>query len=154
MSKNKTPKASEIELLKVKTFQSIIQPNNELVDNYREPQGFNFSIKNQIVTSHDRAGIRIRLNILLDAKFEQNSNLSLKGEFGIEFHFHIRNVEQYLEQIENGTIQYNNLAISTIIGIAYSTARGMILQQTQGSFLGKEGFLLPIVDPLQLLKNT
>lgn len=40
---------------------------------------------------------------------------------------------------------------ASLVGLAYSTARGIILERTSGTILN--GIIIPVIDPMKLLKG-
>ncbi|MCK9304423.1 MAG: hypothetical protein PHP30_06060 [Bacteroidales bacterium] len=96
--------------------------------------------------------VAVRLNVVLEAINKDQELMGVKGEFGIEFNLTIENLELFLEQnTTDHTIKVSGELGATIMGIIYSTARGIILEKTQNSYL--RGVILPVINPANLLKN-
>jgi len=115
------------------------------------PPTDSFSYSQNSAFNFDQKNIRIRLEILLDGIDEQETLIGVQGDFGLDFHFHIENIEEFIEESEGNKKISDNLG-TTLISIAYSTARGIVLERTQGTFLN--GTILPVIDPKELLKNA
>jgi hypothetical protein len=101
-----------------------------------------FNFENKVVS--------VKLNIILEAIDKDEKLMGVKGEFGIEFNLNIDNLELFLEQSSSdNTIKVSGELGATIMGIVYSTARGIILEKTQNSFL--RGTILPVINPASII---
>ncbi|GAH33667.1 unnamed protein product [marine sediment metagenome] len=90
---------------------------------------------------------------------QNDKELGLNGEYGIEFLFEIDNFEEFIEKNDeekhtDGTNDQEDSMVSgvlggTLMGIVYSTARGMILERTQGTYF--KGVILPVINPNDLI---
>lgn len=75
--------------------------------------------------------------------------------FQIDFHFHVEHLANFYELKEEKHPVFNGLLLATLLGIAFSTARGIILEKLSNA--GIPNVILPIVSPQELLtkaKNT
>lgn len=141
---------SKLTLRQIKIFKSHLEANeafrnvpeavHEFVIETATKTAFNFSEKL----------CRFTLFVKFSAVDKEKNPLGLEAEYGIDFHFHIDNLNDYLVHKEGNEVQVDSILGSTLCGISYSTARGIILQKMHGSYF--EGVILPIVDPSQLLK--
>lgn len=141
---------SKLTLRQIKIFKSHLEANeafrnvpeavHEFVIETATKTAFNFSEKL----------CRFTLFVKFAAVDKEKNPLGLEAEYGIDFHFHIDNLNDYLVHKEGNEVQVDSILGSTLCGISYSTARGIILQKMHGSYF--EGVILPIVDPSQLLK--
>jgi hypothetical protein len=154
MKKNKINPA-EIHLLKVSVFKSSIERQENLLDQpFVEPENYSFSFAQKSAFNHEEGMVRIQLFILLQAQGENAANLGIQGEFGIEFNYKIDNLDTLCTKGEDGKLHYDASLGTTLISISYSTARGIILQQTQGSIISLSGVILPVINPTDLLNTT
>jgi hypothetical protein len=72
--------------------------------------------------------------------------------FQIDFHFHIANLSNfYALKTENHPVFSGHL-VATLIGICFSTARGIILEKLNNA--GIKNILLPIVSPQEMLAQN
>ena len=79
--------------------------------------------------------------------------LGVSANFKIDFLYEVENFQNFLQE-ENtapGGFKVNRLLASTIAGISYSTARGLILEKIRTNF--ELSFILPIVDPVKILAD-
>ena len=92
-----------------------------------------------------------RLKLELVFSFENNKKESLLF-FQIDFHFHIAHVANFYElKAENHPVFSGHL-IATLLGICFSTARGIILEKLNNA--GIPNILLPVVSPHEMLTKT
>lgn len=96
----------------------------------------------------DSGQFRYRLFFQFQAQNEEGTNLGLNLDYGIEFHFQVENVHDFLKEDED-SIQMDATLGATLMGMAYSTARGIIFERTRGTFF--DGVIIPVVDPYQAL---
>lgn len=72
--------------------------------------------------------------------------------FQIDFHFHIANLSNFYDlKTENHPVFSGHL-VATLIGICFSTARGIILEKLNNA--GIKNILLPIVSPQEMLSQN
>ncbi len=74
----------------------------------------------------------------------------IKANFTIEFLLEVENIDDFIFQKSAEEFQLDSRLGSAIMGIVYSTARGIILTRTAGTAL--QGTILPVIDPSGLLK--
>ena len=86
-------------------------------------------------------------------KIELFINLLSKEEIGVKFHidFHyvIIDLKDQYKLNEDSSPIFSGQFIATLLGISFSTARGLIFQQLQDTNF--KGMILPIVSPLKML---
>lgn len=72
--------------------------------------------------------------------------------FQIDFHFHIASLSNFYDlKTENHPVFSGHL-VATLIGICFSTARGIILEKLNNA--GIKNILLPIVSPQEMLSQN
>lgn len=154
MKKNKI-NPQDIHLLKISVFKSLIERQEAFLDQpFIEPKNYFFSFAQKSNFNHEEGMVRIQLFILLKAQGENAANLGIQGEFGIEFNYKIDNLDTLCTKSEDGKLHYDASLGATLMSIAYSTARGIILQQTQGSIISLSGVIMPVINPADLLKTS
>lgn len=140
--------ADKIDLLYVKTLKS----NIEVGSDFRRDamSGLSFSFSQDSGVSMDDNNIILNLKISINAVEESEDGFA-KGEFYFQFLFNIENLIDLTSVEENGVVNVSGDLATTIMGIAYSTSRGLVLSATEQSVL--EGVLLPVVNPSNLIKS-
>lgn len=116
-----------------------IDISNILVQ-YAQDTAFNF----------DEKAVRIRLNINLQGVNENDIPLGLTAEYGIEFQFFVENFDDFVTEAENQKTLNGQLG-TILMSIAYSTARGIILERTHTTYF--QGAVLPVIDPKGLMSG-
>ena len=76
--------------------------------------------------------------------------MPVNAEYKTEYIFTVENLSQFSEKKEEVVLLDTSMA-ATLMGIAYSTTRGIILTRTQGTLL--DGVLLPVLNPKDLINN-
>ena len=96
----------------------------------------------------------IRLEIQLAGQDQQGQALGIKTRFLIHFEFEVDNLSDFILHRDEAhtTIGIEATLMLTLFNISYSTARGMVLSRTQGTFF--DGVILPIIDPAALLSSA
>ncbi|NLO19137.1 MAG: hypothetical protein GX121_04560 [Ignavibacteria bacterium] len=72
-------------------------------------------------------------------------------ELALVCDFEIKNLSSFIQMANEKFILPDDL-LTTLVGITYSTARGIIFSKTQGSFLNQ--FILPVIDSKALIQST
>lgn len=86
----------------------------------------------------------VKVNIVVSYEYEGNKLLQIDTDTIFEF----ISFEGFL--IKDGAEDKNMLA--TLLGIAFSTVRGIIINRTVGSFINK--FYLPIINPTAIVNDN
>lgn len=102
---------------------------------------FHFDEPNKVVLA--------KLNFDISTKSSEEVE-EAKGSFELVFAFHVANLEELTEKNEKGELIVNGALSNAIASVSYSTSRGILLTRFQGTALS--GFILPIVNPNELLK--
>lgn len=92
---------------------------------------------------------RIKLEFVFS--FNNNAGESLLF-FQIDFHFHIAHLANFCILKEKNQLAFSGHLIATLIGICFSTARGIILEKLNNA--GIQNILLPIVSPQEMLSQN
>jgi hypothetical protein len=98
---------------------------------------------------HNLKDDRVKLEFVFSFSNEQKQELMF---FQIDFHFKVDHLQNFYElNAENKPIFHGHL-MATLIGIAFSTARGIIFEKLTNA--GVPNVLLPVVSPQEMLKKT
>jgi len=73
------------------------------------------------------------------------------GEYSIEYIFYVENLADYVVEINDKQDHFllQDILIHTLLSIAYSTSRGIVLSRTQGTLMN--GVILPVIDTRVLM---
>lgn len=121
-------------------YLNVPKPIGDIRVKYAQDTAFNLK----------KSAVRIRLDVILEALDKQEQFIGLDALYGIEFHFIVDNLDDFIED-EGDTKKVKGLLGGTLMGIVYSTARGIIFDRTQGTFF--RGVILPVIDPKDLISD-
>ncbi|MEL7222104.1 MAG: hypothetical protein AAGJ93_12350 [Bacteroidota bacterium] len=91
---------------------------------------------------------RVRLSFSIKTKMKDDSTPA-SGEFVLQFFFLVKNMQEWITSSSDSNLTVDGLLASTLAGISYSTARGVLLTRFQGTAF--QNVILPIVSPIQML---
>ena len=95
-------------------------------------------------------GCRVALSVDI-LKEDDDLSKQIKANFTIDFFLDIENLQDFKIDNNAGETQLDARLGATILGIVYSTARGIVYTRTAGTAL--QGVILPVIDPAVLLTN-
>ena len=99
--------------------------------------------------AHNLEDERLKLELVFSFNNQIDETLLF---FKIDFHFHIAHLANFYELKDKNHPVFSGYFIATLIGICFSTARGIILEKLNNA--GIKNVLLPIVSPQEMLTNT
>ena len=140
-----------ITILSVKIFRSTINTTDEYMNNPIKNEGVEILVEQNTAFNIEKKNIRIRLNIDLEARINKSEPIGLSGNFVLEFHIQVENLEQFIIEVDDKKLIDSQLG-GTLNGIVYSTARGIIFERTATSAF--RGVILPVIDPNLLLNKN
>lgn len=152
MAKKKEFNPEDIHLVQVGNFKSVIDIDFDLKKLIKQFHGYHFCFSQKTGLSVKSEAVRIRLNVDITARNKKKEELSANYEFGLEFHFQIDDFESYISYDDDNIPQIDQILGHSMLGICYSTARGIIYAKTEVSVLS--GILLPVIDPAVLMKDS
>jgi hypothetical protein len=139
-----------ITILSIKIFKSNISATDEYMNDPVKPAGAEINVGQNTAFNLEKKNIRIRLIVKLEAKKDEIESLGLTGEYVLEFHIHVEDMEQFIIEKDDKKFIDSKLG-GTLNGIVYSTARGIIYERTAATAF--EGVILPVIDPNLLLEK-
>lgn len=138
-----------IAVTSIRILRSNINTTEEYMENPILHDGVEIKMGQVTAFNIEEKNVRIRLNLELNAKKNQNEQVGLTGEYLLEFVLHVDNLEEFLLENADKTKSIDNSLNSTLIGIIFSTARGIIFERTAATLLN--GVILPVIAPSQLI---
>ncbi|MEN8185963.1 MAG: hypothetical protein ABFR05_02405 [Bacteroidota bacterium] len=103
-------------------------------------------------TMHNLKEEKVKIGLLIDIQGEDKENdHEAKAHFNIDFHFQIKDLINLYKLEESKNPIFSGLFISTLLGISYSTARGLIYERLSNTNL--YGIVLPVVSPSKILES-
>lgn len=152
MTMKKVFNPEDIHLVQVGNFRSVIDIDYNLKTLMKQFHGYHFCFSQKTGLNVKNEGVRIRLNVTITARNKKKEELPAKYEFGMEFHFQIDNFDSYVTLGENEVPKIDHTLGQSMLGICYSTARGIIFAKTEVSVLS--AVLLPVIDPSVLMTDS
>ncbi|MBP8824425.1 MAG: hypothetical protein KBH07_12355 [Flavobacteriales bacterium] len=92
-----------------------------------------------------------RLYVELAALDDKGSPLGLTASYVFEFHFTIQGLGDFAKKLDDGALAIHPVMANTLMGIMFSTVRGMVLERTKGTYF--DGVVLPVIAPGDLSKS-
>ncbi len=121
--------------------------HNNITDTIK---GFSYDYNTETSADEENKYIFVYLKIEIKADFEKKKNKKSAGSFEFGFTFEVDNLNELISQKEGQQYLDDTLHLS-VMGIAFSTARGIIITRGAGTVLNDA--YLPIVNPATLLKT-
>lgn len=115
--------------------------------------GLGFHIESKSKTIFAQNLLQISLLIGVNASYRPSPETAEKqfkeaGKFKLSFTYEVQNLPEMSTKQDESYLIDSTLS-RHLLGISYSTARGMILTKTGGTYLA--GAILPIMDPTNIL---
>lgn len=137
-----------IHLLKVNVIKYELNTSEAFLNAPQSIDGYEFGLDKEIAHDFDKGMARYRLHFYFKGMNVDREDVGLECSIGIEFNFKIDHFESYLQK-EDGQDKIDLNLGASLMAIAYSTARGIILEKTQNTFF--KGILIPVIDPKKFL---
>lgn len=133
---------NDIHLLHVEVTQQKLD-----VKAFKEEKQHQLNVGHKL--AHNLEDERLKLEFVFSFNNNARENLLF---FKIDFHFHIAHLNNFYTLKEQNHPVFSGHFVATLIGICFSTARGIILEKLNNA--GIKNILLPIVSPQEMLSQT
>lgn len=137
-----------IQIVSIKMFQCNVHASNDFLNNPIDIDGIAVEVGQNTAHDFDKKLFRIRLVVKIEGMKDKDNKAGLSGEYGIEFHVLVENLDDFITE-NNGEKLVDRKLGGTLMGLVYSTARGILYEKTSNTFFN--GVLLPVIDPNTLL---
>lgn len=141
----------KIHLTEIVILKNLIDSTDAYLEQPTKPEKVLMQLDTNFWFEFENTLSRFRLNIKLEGQNEQAEPIGLTGEFLLDFHFQIENLLDFITQTDNGP-QVERIVGGTMLGIGFSTARGIVMERTKGTPFA--GFILPVINPMKTLFNS
>jgi len=140
----------KIDILSIRTLAGSIECTSQANARKVHTYDFGFELSSAIEVERRLIGLKLKVDIEgLDVK---QKRLAITGTYTHEIIFFIENLEDFIDIAVNEHEASVDMALgSTLVGIMYSTVRGLIYARTQGTSLGV--VTLPVVAPMKLMET-
>ncbi len=138
-----------IHITSITVLKSNIETTESYIDDPVEFKNIKVQCAQDSAFNFDDNAVRVRIDISLISVDENDEPIGLNAEYTIEFIFIVENFDEFVIDMEDHK-EVEGILGNTIMSIAYSTARGMVLERTQGTYFN--GIILPVIDPKSIIK--
>jgi hypothetical protein len=145
--KNIIPEKISIQF--IKAYKTLVIASEEFLTKPVKPHSIKVNFGQMSAFNFEKKKIRIRIDVILDGLNITGDDIGLHGEFGMEYHLHVKNLQDFVVE-EMGQKKVSGMLGETLMGIVYSTSRGIILEKTQGTYFN--GAIIPIISPRDLIE--
>ena len=143
------PEKIHIQRIKILAGNITSDPSikDESVENYNVQYAIDDGFNSESKT------FRFVLSTRIDALGKEDVDIGISAEYQIEYIFYVENLEYYLIRDDDKVEQFviHDILIHALLGMVYSTSRGIILGRTQGTSM--DGVILPVIDTRALMTN-
>lgn len=135
------------EVISEKIHLKRIIPQKEYFDNHCDliDKEFELHIAQKIQHHLEKKSFKISLLVAFSCEEERFA------EYLYDFIFEVENMMDFLVDVENKQV-FTGQIVGTLVGISYSTLRGLVY--TKLSETNLNGFILPVINPNEILKYT
>lgn len=140
----------KIHIVSINIFKAQLNTSDAYLDQPQRPEGLSFGFEKKIAHNFEEGRFRFRLFFQLVALDQEGQKLGVEVEYGLEFHFEVENVTDFIQK-EGEETRLDIGLMATLLGMAFSTARGIIFERTRGTFF--EGIVLPVIDPFKAIQE-
>lgn len=152
MTQSNSPQVDpdKIQIIGIKLLSSKYETSQEFLKNPQPPAMTNVQIGHSPGVDLPNNVYVLKLEFILTGLNDTEEEIGLTASYSIHFAFKVENLNELVTQKDQEANIHKGLA-TTIISIAFSTARGIILERTQGTFFN--GSILPIIRPTELIDH-
>ena len=138
-----------IHLLRIHILSAEFRTSNTFRELPQRPAEVRFGFSRSLANNLEQGRTRIRLTLVLEGLDDQAKELGLHATYELEFHFKVDNFQDFVQAGQAEEQRIDARLGATLLGIAFSTARGLIYERTRGTFF--DGAVLPVIDPYAFL---
>jgi hypothetical protein len=135
-------------LTEIVLLKSAVTSTDAFLENPEKPDSIEMELLSDSKFDFVHNECRFRLHITLDGKNTDGNSSGLGAEFMVDYIYVVENLPDFVLD-QTGENQVDALLGATLLGISFSTARGIIMERTKGTLFA--GFILPIINPMKTL---
>ncbi len=132
----------DIHLLRVEVVQQKLD-----VTAFKKHRQYQLTVGHKL--AHNLTDERLKMEIVFSFENNKNENLLF---FQIDFHFHVAHLSNFYELNTENNPVFSGHFIATLLGISFSTARGIILEKLNNA--GIPNIILPVVSPQEMIMKS
>lgn len=149
MTKDRKIEPEKISIQALQTIKGSIESPANLSFATNGEHSFEFDL--QYAVSPGEKNVGIIIEAIIKGIWPSQPSIQVKASFTHELVFKVENLDDFIDIVEGSAPIVDKLMMGTLIGIAYSTIRGIIYTRTQGTAL--KGAILPVVDPKKFISQ-
>ena len=139
----------KIHLVRLQTVKGTLNSEAYGVNGPIKEYDYKFDASIGVNASEKIIGVKLLVDVKAMTPGQDTSELV--ASYTHESVFVIDNLDDFTDPVENQPEpKVDRLMLATLVGIAYSTVRGIVYTRTQGPDF--KGILLPVIDPKKLIK--
>lgn len=116
---------------------------------FKNNPNYDFQVSYNMMHNLDKEIVKIGLFIDMSGEVE-GKTINQGGDYEIDFLFKIDDMQSHYQIIDNKAI-FDGVFVGTLLGVSYSTVRGMLFNSWKDTVLEK--VILPIISIPELLKS-
>ncbi len=133
----------DINLFHIDVLESTVK------DTVNNIKGFNLNVGKSVM--HNILDERVKIGLIIDLSIKEIPDESA-AHFVIDFHFEIKHLSKFYKLKEDKQPVFYGVLIATLLGLSFSTARGIIFEKLSTTNL--KDIILPVIDPNKLLQSV
>ncbi len=138
-----------IKFLHVVVTQGSIVTDPEFFENPVQPVRSNIDVSASFGFNTERKLVKVDIRSSFTGISADNQPVGISGRYEIAFSMTVDGFDEFIVKGADGNDMFHHQIAVTMVGIAYSTARGIVVDRTLGTIMG--GVFLPVLDANALL---
>jgi hypothetical protein len=131
---------------------SYFEPNEEITRGVTvENVKYSFDSSFKVNTKKNLFEIELQVVCLVENP-QVNGKVAEVMAYRTQNDFVVENLSEFVTIKEDKKFKMNNTLLATLVGIAVSTTRGMIISRTRGSWINQ--FYVPVINPKDFLEQS
>lgn len=114
-------------------------------------KGHTFNVEFHMGFSLQESLVKADFKVFVETNSTKSIPEEAKGSFHFVYIFHVDNLRELASYTSEDILDVNGILSNALAAITHSTSRGILMTRFQGTAL--EGFIMPIIDPNDLLKG-
>jgi hypothetical protein len=110
---------------------------------------YDITVSHNMMHNLEKEFVKIRLFLDVNAVIDDVS-IAQEGSYEVDFFYKIDDLKDHY-QMNSGKALFSGLFVSTLLGISYSTLRGMLFNAWKDSYMSN--VILPVIAIPELLKS-
>lgn len=138
----------KLHLIEIALLKSAVDSTESYLENPVKPEKIVLALRTESRFDFSDNKCRFRLHVNLDGQDAGGVSLGLGADFLIDYIYIVDNLSDFILH-HDGDNQVEAILGATLLGISFSTARGIVMERTKGTPFA--GFILPVINPMQML---